>query len=143
MTPPLSHSRFLLAWACLIGCIAIGFGINGILRPENALTWFELYFPEKSQFDEEFLNLIMPIYGARNIFIGMSIMVAAYYQHAKILGANVLGMGIIAFIDGLACYRRGTGSEHHWGYAPQLVILGFLLLGVLDRRTPLDREKTE
>lgn len=133
MARPLSQSIFVLGWAALVGAIATGFGINAVLRPVNAMTWFEIAPPPNGErWDEEFFQLILPVYGSRNILIGLTIILAAYNRHSQILGFLVLGFGALATVDGFACWRRGVGEWNHWGYAPQLLGLSTLVFGLWD-----------
>jgi hypothetical protein len=73
----------------VFGTIWIAFGINALLHPFYALSFFELYLPSSSTSSFEILTLVqalMIIYGARDIVVGVAIYAAAYFGSNKALG---------------------------------------------------------
>lgn len=118
--------------ASVFATLFIGFGINGIIRPENALEFFELEAPAAAS-DKKLVDSLMVIYGARDIFMGLAIYSAAYFGDRKTLGCILIAGSGVAFVDGAVCRAHGKGEWNHWGYAPMLTAVGSMLLGVLDR----------
>jgi hypothetical protein len=118
--------------AHVFAIIFIGFGVNGILRPANALTFFELE-PPASPADRKMVDSLMVVYGARDIFMGLAIHIVGYGGCRKNLGALLIAASGVAFVDGAVCKVHGAGEMNHWGYAPVLTAVGAVLMGILDR----------
>jgi hypothetical protein len=112
----------------IIATIFTGFGINAMLNPINALTFFEFQPPVSSTADKEMVDSLMVIYGARDIFMGLAIYVAAYFGNRKTLGWILIAASGVAFVDGVVCFGHGKGEWTHWGYAPLLTVVGGLLV---------------
>lgn len=130
---PLSQNPILFYLGYGTSLLAFGFGLNAFINPASALSWFELAPPSPDNgYGTDLYNLMMQPYGARNIHVGITMFASAWYRQSKILGAAILGFAGVAVVDGVACWQRGEGEWNHWCYAPQLVILGSLLLGVFD-----------
>lgn len=51
-----------------MGIVPIGFGVNAILRPAHALTFFEFEPPLAPQ-DRSLVDSLMVVYGVRDIFM--------------------------------------------------------------------------
>ena len=130
-TPPLSHSPTLRLAASVFATIFIGFGINAMLRPINALEFFEFRAPVSAS-DKRLVDNLMVIYGARDIFMGLAIYSAAYFGDRRALGWILVAGGGVAFVDGAVCWGQGKGEWNHWSYAPIVAGVGGVLLGVLD-----------
>lgn len=113
--------------ATVFGTIFIGFGVNAVLRPAHALTFFELA-PPKGAADARVVDALLAVYGVRDVFMGAAIYAAAYFGHRKALGWIVLAASAVAFADGLICKFNGQGEWNHWGYAPMVAGVGSLLL---------------
>lgn len=126
-----SQSPSLRIAANVIATIFVGFGINAIFRPRNALTFFE-FQPPSSAADKKMVDSLMTVYGARDIFMGLAIYSAAFFGDRKTLGWILLAGSGVAFVDGAVCWNHGKGEWGHWSYAPLVTVLGSLLLGVLD-----------
>jgi hypothetical protein len=127
-----SHSRSLLIAANVFATIFVGFGINAILRPLNALEFFE-FQALASTADKNLIDGLMIIYGARDIFMGLAIYSAVYFENRKSLGWILIAGSGVAFVDGAVCRAyAGNGEWNHWSYAPILTAVGSVLLGVLD-----------
>jgi hypothetical protein len=126
----LSQSSGLRSIGLLFGAIPIGFGINAILRPDHALTFFE-FEPPALPADKALVNSLMVVYGIRDIFMGVAVFAAAYHRAHKTMGWILIAIGGVAFGDGLVCYQAGKGEWNHWGYAPVLAVVGSLFLGLL------------
>ncbi len=129
----LSQSPSLRIAASVFATIFVGFGINAILRPREALEFFEFEVPASAS-DKKVVDGLMVIYGARDIFMGLAIYLAAYFKERKSLGLLLIASSAVAFVDGAVCRAQvGKGEWNHWGYAPMLTAVGTVLLGVLDR----------
>jgi len=128
----ISQSPFLHIAASAIATIFIGFGVNAILRPDNALTFFEWETPTTAS-DKTLVGSLMTVYGVRDIFTGLAIYATAYFGNRKALGWILIAGSGVAFADGVVCWNQGKGEWNHWGYAPMLTVVGSLLLGILDR----------
>ncbi|KAJ5198863.1 hypothetical protein N7491_000570 [Penicillium cf. griseofulvum] len=128
---PLSNSVALRLAASAIATIFVGFGVNAILRPDHALTFFE-FKPPTSVVDKQMVESLMAVYGVRDIFMGIAIYVASYFGTRSSLGWILLAASSVAFADGVVCWTHGLGQWNHWGYAPMVAVTGSLLLGVFD-----------
>ena len=131
-TTRFSQSPYLLIASSVFGTIWFGFGLNAIIRPQNALTFFEFEVPASAP-DRKLVDSLMIVYGARDIFMGLAVYAAAYYGHRRIAGWMLIAGSVVAFGDGAVCWNNGHGEWNHWGYAPMLTVIGGFLLGILDR----------
>lgn len=119
--------------ASIFGTIYLGFGINGILRPRRAFEVFEFDLPA-SQADQNVIDSLMIIYGARDVFMGLAIYSANYFGGRKSLGCLLIAGSAVAFVDGAVCKSQvGKGEWNHWGYAPAMTAVGAMFLGGSDR----------
>ena len=128
----LSNSPYLRITAKVIATIAMGFGINALLRPDNALTVFEWEAPTSPTAKKLVHNLVF-LYGVRDIFMGSAIYITAHFGDRKTLGLTLIAASGVVFADGLICWNQGGGEWNHWSFVPMMVANGSLLLGVLDR----------
>jgi hypothetical protein len=126
-----SQSAALQLAAHAFATIFVGFGINAILRPEHALTFFE-FSPPTSHNDAKMVDSLMAVYGARDIFMGLAIYSAALFGTNKSLGWTLIAASGVAAADGAICYLHGQGEWNHWGYAPMITVVGVVLLGMFD-----------
>jgi len=127
-----SRSSYLRIAASAIATINIAFGVNAILRPDNALTFFEWEAPAAAS-DKTLVKNLVIIYGVRDIFMGLAVYATTFFGSRKALGWILIAGGGVAFADGVVCWNQGNGEWNHWGYAPMLIVVGSLLLGVLDQ----------
>jgi len=130
----LSASPYLLTIANVFGFTFVGFGLNAILRPIPALAMFgELEYKPASPLDKKVIDTLMLVYGVRDIYMGVAMFAAAYYNHVQMLGWIMIAGSAVAFADGAICQRViGHGQGSHWGYAPMLTAVGAVCLGLLD-----------
>ena len=127
------QSPYLRIAASVFATIFLGFGINAILRPRNALEVFD-FEPPASASDRKLVDNLMVIYGARDMFMDLAIYSATYFGNRQSLGWILIAGSGVAFVDGAVCRAQiGRGEWNHWGYAPALTVVGSLLLGVWDR----------
>jgi len=129
---PISQSTALSIAANIFGVIFIGFGLNAVLRPIEALTFFE-FDVSALPADRKVVESLSIVYGVRDIFMGLAIGISAYYGQRKAAGWTLIAASAVAFADGAICYTHGKGEWNHWGYAPMLTVVGSLLVGVLDK----------
>ena len=97
MAPSQSSALQLAAHA--FATIFVGFGVNAILRPSHALTFFE-FAPPASPADARMVDSLMAVYGARDIFMGLAIYAAALFGTKKSLGWTLIassGVAIVSF----------------------------------------------
>ncbi|KAJ5104483.1 hypothetical protein NUU61_001830 [Penicillium alfredii] len=118
--------------ASAVGTIFVAFGVNAVLRPDNALTFFE-FEPPAAATDKNMVDSLMAVYGVRDIFMGLAIYAAAFVGTRRSLGWTLLAASAVASADGFVCWTHGQGEWNHWGYAPMVAVLGGLLLGLSDK----------
>ncbi|CAG8971573.1 hypothetical protein HYALB_00009222 [Hymenoscyphus albidus] len=128
----LSKSNILLIASTAMATISLGFGINAILNPSNALSFFEFDYPTDPP-TQKLIDNLMIIYGVCDIFWGIAMYAPAYYGDRKSLGWICLAGSGVAFADGAVCFAAGKGEWGHWGYAPALTAIGSMLLGIFDK----------
>ncbi|KAK4150012.1 hypothetical protein C8A00DRAFT_46488 [Chaetomidium leptoderma] len=138
MAPSQSSALQLAAHA--FATIFVGFGVNAILRPSHALTFFE-FAPPASPADARMVDSLMAVYGARDIFMGLAIYAAALFGTKKSLGWTLIAASGVAIVDGVICYGHGQGQWNHWGYAPMITAVGVVLLGIFDGTTTAPSRK--
>lgn len=126
----ISQSPFLRIAASAIATITVAFGVNAILRPDHALTFFEWEAPTTPS-DKNLVDNLMVVYGVRDIFMGLAVYSTVYFGNRKALGWILIAGSGVAFADGLVCWNQGKGEWNHWSYAPILLVVGSLLLGIL------------
>ncbi|KAJ9151511.1 hypothetical protein NKR19_g4915 [Coniochaeta hoffmannii] len=128
---PISQSPILQVASHALATVFVGFGINAIVRPANALSFFE-WTPPTTKADLDVLNGLLAVYGVRDIFMGLALYSAAIWGSKKSLGWTMIAASGVAFADGYICYLHGQGQMNHWGYAPILTAVGALLTGIFD-----------
>jgi len=128
-----SQSTGLQFAAHAFATIFTGFGVNAILRPTHALTFFE-FAPPASLAEAKMVDSLMAVYGVRDIFMGIAIYSAALFGTTKSLGWTLIAASGVAIVDGIVCYSHGKGEWNHWGYAPMITAVGVVLLGLFDAK---------
>ncbi|KAL4950918.1 hypothetical protein BDW69DRAFT_171123 [Aspergillus filifer] len=128
---PLSQHPALPIGAKAFSLMAIGFGINALVRPEHALTFFEWEMPHALD-ERQLVEALLYVYGVRDIFWGLAIWIAAAYGNQKTAGWTLIAASGVAFADGYICYTWGHGQWGHWSYAPMFTALGAAFLGLFD-----------
>ncbi|KAJ6110053.1 hypothetical protein N7486_002288 [Penicillium sp. IBT 16267x] len=124
---PLSKSVFLKLAAFAFASTMAGFGINALVRPAHALSFFE-FEPPAGTADQKMVNSLMAVYGVRDIFMGLAIHIALFLGTSKSLGWSLIIASAVAFADGAICWSHGQGQWSHWGYAPLILVVGVLIL---------------
>ncbi|KAJ5851628.1 uncharacterized protein N7529_011013 [Penicillium soppii] len=128
---PLSQSVGLRLASSAIATTCIAFGVNAILRPDHALTFFE-FRPPSAREDKLIVDSLMAIYGVRDIFMGAAILAASHLGTHSALGWILIATSGVALADGLVCWNNGQGEWNHWGYALVAAVIGSLSLGIFD-----------
>lgn len=130
---PLSQLPGLNLAAHLFAAIGVGFGVNALIRPENALSFFEFNLPAAGSEHALLVNSLLAVYGIRDIFMGLAIFFAAIWGTKKSLGWTLIASSGVAYGDGLVCYYAlGHGQWNHWGYAPMMTAVGLVTSGLFD-----------
>ncbi|KAK8060669.1 hypothetical protein PG996_010599 [Apiospora saccharicola] len=122
-----SRTAALELAAYVFATIFTGFGLNAFIRPGHALTFFE-FPPPATAADRRVVDSLMYVYGARDVFMGITIYAAALVGTKKSLAVTLLAASGVAFVDGAACFAHGQGHWNHWSYAPVLTAVGASLL---------------
>ncbi|KAG7095545.1 hypothetical protein E1B28_006283 [Marasmius oreades] len=131
MPVAVSRSPFLTIASTVFATIWVGFGVNAILNPDHALSFFE-FRPPLGAADKKLVDSLMAVYGIRDIFMGLATYAATFVGDRKTLGWILVFGSAVAYADGVVCLMAENGGEwSHWGYGPMLTIVGVLLLGVL------------
>ncbi|KAB5513107.1 hypothetical protein GE09DRAFT_638031 [Coniochaeta sp. 2T2.1] len=128
---PISQSPILQVASYALATLFVGFGINAIVRPANALSFFE-WEPPFEAADLKVLEGLLAVYGVRDIFMGFALYAAGIWGTKKSLGWTMIAASAVAFADGYICLIHGKGEMNHWGYAPILTVVGALLAGFFD-----------
>ncbi|GIK00957.1 hypothetical protein Aspvir_004987 [Aspergillus viridinutans] len=132
----MSQSSYISLLTTVMGIIPIGLGINAILRPAHALTFFE-FEPPVAPRDRSLVDSLMIVYGARDIFMGLAVYAAGFLGTRKSLGWTLIATSGVAFADGAVCWSQGHGQWNHWVFVPVLAIIGGLLVRQSDSKEGL------
>lgn len=128
-TMPNIPSNTRVGIAVLYAAIFTGFGLNVLLRPENGLSWFEWQPPAVTDTANYALfENMSKIYGIRDVYGGLAILLVGVLGNNKSLGAILLATAAMAVGDGYVCYLNGHGEWNHWCYAPMLAGVGGWLM---------------
>ncbi|RDW79334.1 DUF4267 domain-containing protein [Aspergillus mulundensis] len=130
-TMPVSQHPALSVAAKAFALIGIGFGLNALLRPAHALSFFEWEMPT-SPAERQLVEALLYVYGVRDIFWGLSFYIANAFGTRKSTGWTFVAGSLVAFADGAICYTWGKGQWGHWSYAPMMSALGAAFLGLFD-----------
>ena len=110
--------------------IFVGFGINAVLNPTSALSFFELGLSSSAAAaDARLVHSLLAVYGVRDVFMGLAIYAAAIWGTSRSLGMTLVAASAVAAADGYVCFVNGGGEWNHWGYAPAVALVGGLLAG--------------
>ncbi|KAH8197848.1 hypothetical protein TruAng_007995 [Truncatella angustata] len=126
-----SQSPAVTLASCIFATIHVGFGVNAILRPTHALTFFE-FGPPADKGARAMVDSLMAVYGARDIFMGFAIYAAALLGSPRALGWILISATGVAVADGAVCYSHGKGHWGHWNHAPVFTAVGLVALGLFD-----------
>ncbi|KAJ5087820.1 hypothetical protein N7456_011436 [Penicillium angulare] len=122
-----TQSPILSLAATAFATIMVGFGVNALVRPAHALSFFE-FEPPAGAADRQMVDSLMAVYGVRDIFMGLAMYIALLFGTPKSLGWTLIITSLVAFADGAICWTHGQGQWAHWSYAPMILIVGGLTL---------------
>ena len=138
----LSSLPYLELVSSIYGIIFIGFGILWFINIPKSLSFFELPYPKiisskgsaKSSAEvKQLVDVFAVVYGIRDVYMGVSIIIAALFGTRQVLGWIIVAAASVAATDGAACFFIvGKGAGNHWSYAPVMAVLGGVLLGFFD-----------
>lgn len=122
----------LLYTSHAISLTFIAFGLNALLNPTSALSFYLLTPPTTASTpsDTQAVHSLLAAYGVRDIFMGLSLFSAGLFGTPKSLGLTLLAAAAVAVADGFVCqvYAAGEGVMNHWGYAPLVAGVGVAVL---------------
>lgn len=122
------NTVFLRIAACYFATLFIVLGLQAFLGPAYTLLTF-LEFPEPATAaDRRVVDSLMYVYGAREVFKGVTIYAATLAGSKNSLAVILIAAGWVAFSDGAVCFAEGQGHWHHWCYATLVTAVGALLL---------------
>ncbi|EGP91714.1 uncharacterized protein MYCGRDRAFT_90143 [Zymoseptoria tritici IPO323] len=98
---PFSHSQTMRMIAYTFAVVLTGFGINAMSNPVSALSFFELEYPSLAS-ERKVVDVLLLVYGARDIFMGFMLFVTAFFGSPKATGWTFIG----CWSHG-SCGRRG------------------------------------
>ncbi|CAD0092284.1 unnamed protein product [Aureobasidium vineae] len=128
----LSSSPYLINTAGVIGHLLILGGSGTIFSPRSAIGAFGLDQPSTPE-AAKLVDLLIPLYGFREVSLGLSMVAVWRYGNIKTLGWTTMAVVVTALGDGWIARKQQRGLEWvHWGLAPIALGLGAGLLGYLD-----------
>lgn len=128
----LSQSPYLVNTAGVIGHLLILGGSGAIFSPRSVIGAFGLDIPSTPE-AQKLVDLLIPLYGFREVSLGLSMVAVWRYGNTKTLGLTTLAVVATALGDGWVARKQKKGMEWvHWGLAPVALGLGAGLLGYLD-----------
>lgn len=92
-------SQLLPNTAAVFGVIPCVLGVNALLRPRSGLEVFQFPLPASPEARKLTDNLLR-IYGARDISIGLSTLIAWYFGDRKVLGWIIISGCVVTAVDG-------------------------------------------
>jgi len=128
----LSQSPYLINTAGVIGHLLILGGSGAIFSPRSVIGAFGLDTPSTPE-ARKLVDLLVPLYGFREVSLGISMVAVWRSGDIKTLGWTTLAMAVTALGDGWVARKQRKGMEWvHWGLTPIALGLGAGLLGYLD-----------
>ncbi|KAL5420190.1 hypothetical protein PMIN03_000019 [Paraphaeosphaeria minitans] len=116
--------------ATLFGTIFLGFGTAYTLYPRAACPSLGLPAPTTPR-DADIVDAIMILFGAKDLFVGASILAATWL--GRVAGLLLVLGSACAGVDGWAVKgMSGEGEWNHWGYGGGVMgVMGVLMAGML------------
>ncbi|KAF2001102.1 hypothetical protein P154DRAFT_490935 [Amniculicola lignicola CBS 123094] len=141
---PLSTHTALPLLSSFFGTIFTGLGLYYILQPRSAFLAFGLpaisSLPSTSASisNDAIMDAVMVMYGARDLFMGVAILGAAWLGRTGQKGRRNVNLGgllvagsLCAGVDGWVVRSVvGEGEWNHWGYGGVMGMLGCVVLGI-------------
>jgi hypothetical protein len=128
----LSQSPYLINTAGVIGHLLVLGGSGAIISPRSVIGAFGLETPSTPE-AQKLVDLLVPLYGFREVSLGLSMVAVWRYGSVKALGWTTLAVVVTALGDGWIARKQRKGLEWvHWGLAPIALGVGTVLLGYFD-----------
>ncbi|KEQ94960.1 hypothetical protein AUEXF2481DRAFT_5213 [Aureobasidium subglaciale EXF-2481] len=129
---PLSESPYLNDAAGILGHLLILGGSGAIFSPRSVIGAFGLEAPTAPD-SQRLADLLIPLYGFREVSLGLSMVSVWHFGNTKTLGLTTLAVVVTALGDGWIARKQRKGMEWvHWGLVPIATGLGAGLLGCFD-----------
>ncbi|KAG9544033.1 hypothetical protein KCU71_g18346, partial [Aureobasidium melanogenum] len=127
-----STSPYLINAAGVLGHLLIAGGFAAILIPRTMIGAFGLTAPSSPE-SQKLVDLLVPLYGFRELSLGLSMVAVWRYGNIQTLGWTTMAVVVTALGDGWVARKQRKGLEWvHWGLTPIGLGLGAGLLGYLD-----------
>jgi hypothetical protein len=124
----MAHLQLIPNIAFLAGLVPTLLGINAILRPRAGLRVIG-FAPPKDAASQKLVDNLMLMYGARDIAVGLPILLSWYFDDRRALGWLMVVNAVIPCVDAWAARRQTGGGEWmHLPFAALGVGLGAALL---------------
>lgn len=122
-------SSLLPNTAAFLGLVPTFLSINTILRPRSALGQLQFPAPRDPE-AQRLVDNLMRMHGGRDMALGLSMLIARYSGHRKVLGyMMVLGV-VVSCVDGwVSKLQVGKGEWINWSFALLFMGLGGDMLG--------------
>jgi hypothetical protein len=128
----LSQSPYLINTAGVIGHLLVLGGSGSILSPRSVIGAFGLDTPSTPE-AQKLVDLLVPLYGFREVSLGLSMVAVWRYGSVRTLGWTTLSVVVTALGDGWIARKQRKGLEWvHWGLIPVALGVGAGLLGYFD-----------
>jgi hypothetical protein len=128
----LSQSPYLTNTAGVIGHLLVLGGSGSILSPRSVIGAFGLDTPSTPE-EQKLVDLLVPLYGFREVSLGLSMVAVWRYGSVRTLGWTTLSVVVTALGDGWIARKQRKGMEWvHWGLIPVALGVGAGLLGYFD-----------
>jgi hypothetical protein len=128
----LSQSSYLVNTAGVLGHLLVLGGSGAIISPRSVIGAFGLDTPSTPE-AQRLVDLLVPLYGFREVSLGLSMVAVWRYGSIKALGWTTLAVVVTALGDGWIARKQRKGLEWvHWGLAPVALGVGAGLLGYFD-----------
>jgi hypothetical protein len=129
---PPSDSPYLTHAAGAIGHLLVIGGSYTVLSPRSVVGAFGLAIPTSPE-SQRLTDLLVPLYGFREVSLGLSIVSIWHYGNSKTLGLSTLAVVATLLGDGWIARKQRKGLEWvHWSLVPVATGLTAGLLGYFD-----------
>lgn len=106
-------SRYLDYAVGSTGVFSLGLGLVALAKPLLFLKAFDMQ--AKTPEARKVARDLFVVFAARDLALGFGITSAAYYGHKEIMGWSMVGVAVIAALDGTVSRGNVKGGEwKHW-----------------------------
>jgi hypothetical protein len=127
-----SQSPYLAYGASAIGHLLVVGGSATVINPRAVIGAFGLATPKLPE-SQRLTDLLVPLYGFREVSLGLSIVSIWHYGNTKTLGLSTLAVVVTLLGDGWIARKQRKGMEWvHWSLVPVATGLAAGLLGYFD-----------